>query len=78
MDDADKNLRTEVLELKAEVRRLKRIIEGGIIILCLVLLILFPGLLTFAIATAGLILFACLVSPVRGMIFSYIFKRDSR
>jgi hypothetical protein len=76
MDEADTKLRQEFQELKAEVRRLKRIIEGGIIIFCLILLILFPQLLIYVFSTAGLVLFGCLVSPVRGMIFSYLFKRD--
>jgi len=77
MSDSESRLEREVQELRAEVRRLKRVVEGCIIVGCLAVGLIFPQLLVLALAIAVLVLFAFLVSPVRRMIFSSIFhKRD--
>lgn len=77
MNDNEFKLQRQVQELKAEVKRLKRMIEGTFVIIGLGVVIIFPQLAVLALFVAVLCLFAFLVSPVRRLIFSYIFgKRD--
>ena len=79
MNDNEFRLQREVRELKAEVRRLRRFIIGGFAVAGLFVVIIFPELLMFALEVAVCCFFAFLVSPVRRMIFSYLFgKRDGR
>jgi hypothetical protein len=78
MCDNEFRLQREVQELKAEVRRLRRTVEGAFIVVGLVAVLICPQLLVLVAGIAALILFAFLVSPVRRMIFTSIFyKRDS-
>jgi hypothetical protein len=77
MSDNESRLEREVQELRAEVRRLRRMMEGGFVAAGLAVAIIFPQLAWLVLAVAVLIFFAFLVSPVRRMIFSSIFhKRD--
>jgi hypothetical protein len=77
MDDIDFKVKREVQELRAEVRRLRRTIEGGFVVIGLAAVVLFPQLLMLALVIGVLVLFAFLVSPQRRMIFKSIFrKRD--
>ena len=77
MNDQESRLEREVQELRAEVRRLRRLLEGVCILIGLAVVILFPQLALVIGSLAVLILFAFLVSPVRGLIFSSIFHRQS-
>jgi multisubunit Na+/H+ antiporter MnhG subunit len=73
MDDERANLKREVQELKAEVRHLRRLVETGLVVFGVAIIYFTPQL---ALAAAGLgvmILFAFLVSPVRKLIFQYLF-----
>ncbi len=77
MDDIDFKVKREVQELRAEVRRLRRTIEGGFVVIGLAAVVIFPQLLMLALVIGVLVLFAFLVSRQRGMIFTSIFhKRD--
>ena len=78
MQELDENLRREVKELKAEVRRLRRMVEAGFVLLGIAVAIFFPGLLLIVLAVAMMILFAFLVSPVRGLIFSSLLQKPDR
>jgi hypothetical protein len=78
MNDDEFRLQREIQELKAEVRRLRRTIEGGFVAVILVIAMLFPQILVLAACLGVLILFGFLVSPYRQMIFSsFSRKRDS-
>jgi hypothetical protein len=78
MNDSESKLQREVHELRAEVRRLKRMVEGVFVVVVVAIAVIFPQLLVLAACVGVLILFAFLVSPVRRMIFTSIFhKRDS-
>jgi uncharacterized protein (DUF2062 family) len=70
MTDDEFRLQREVRELKAEVRRLQHIIQGGLAAGVLVAVIFVPQLLVLAAGLGAAILFAFLVSPYRRMIFS--------
>ena len=74
MSDIDFNLKREVQELRAEVRRLRRTVEAGFIVAGLVVVVIFPRLLILALVIGVFVLFAFLVSPVRRMIFSTVFE----
>ena len=77
MNDDKSRLEREVQELRAEVRRLRRLIEGIVIVLGLAAMLIFPQIAIWPLGVACLSFFAFLVSPVRSMIFSSIFrKRD--
>jgi hypothetical protein len=77
MNDSHSNLHREVCELKAEVRRLRRLIEGSILIIALGLVMVFPNLLVVSISLGVLILFGILVSRQRLLIFnSFLRRRD--
>jgi hypothetical protein len=77
MEDLDKQLQREVQELRAEVRRLRYLIEGAILIVSIGLVLLIPDLLVVGISLGVLILFGFLVSRQRRMIFTSLFhKRD--
>jgi predicted membrane channel-forming protein YqfA (hemolysin III family) len=75
MDETETKLQREVQELRSEVRRLKRMIEGGFVAVVVAVMLIFPQLLVSAVCVGVLILFAFLVSPVRRMIFSSIFHK---
>jgi len=78
MSDSESKLQHEVQELRAEVRRMKRTVEGVFVAVVVAIAVIFPQLLVLAACIGVLILFAFLVSPVRRMIFTSIFqKRDS-
>ena len=77
MDDPNTQLQREVQELRAEVRRLRYLVEGAILIISIGLVVLIPNLLIVGISLGVLILFGFLVSRQRGMIFQSLFqKRD--
>ena len=77
MNDNEFKLQREVRELKAEVRRLRRLVEGAIVVIGLGVVIVFPQLAVFALGLVVVSFLAFLVSPLRRLIFSYIFgKRD--
>lgn len=69
MNDSTSKLEAEVEELRAEVRRLRWRLKWSIAILLLAA----PQLLLLTVLLGTVILAAFLVSPVRGMIFSYLF-----
>lgn len=74
MSDNEIQLAREVSELKAEVRRLRRLIEGAFIVLGVAAIVLYPGILVLVASFCILCLFAFLVSPVRRLIFSSWFS----
>jgi len=77
MDNQNTQLQREVQELRAEVRRLRYLIEGAILIVSIGLMALFPNLLVIGISLGGSVLFGFVVSRQRRMIFQYLFqKRD--
>ena len=79
MNDNEFKLQREVRELKAEVKHLRRLVEGAIVVIGLGAVIVFPQLAVAALGLVVGIFFVFLVSPVRRLIFSYIFgKRDGR
>ena len=78
MDNPNTRLEREVQELRAEVRRLRHLIEGTILIATIGVMVLIPNLLVIGISLGVLILFGFLVSRQRGMIFQSLFqKRDT-
>ena len=46
MDDIDFKVKREIQELRAEVRRLRRTVEAGFVVLGLAAVMIFPQLLT--------------------------------
>ena len=77
MDDQNTQLQQEIQELRAEVCRLRHLIEGAILIVSIGLVALFPNLLVIGISLGVLILFGFVVSRQRRMIFQSLFqKRD--
>jgi len=74
MDENESSLETEVEELQEEVRRLRRLncVTVGIFLMA------FPQLLMIVVFVTIAIFCAFLVSPVRGMIFSYLFNLPNR
>lgn len=79
MNDSELKLQREVRELRAEVRRLRRLMESTIVVTGIGVVIVFPQLAVLALYLVVGIFFVFLVSPVRRLIFSYIFgKRDGR
>ena len=77
MSDNEFRLQREVRELKSEVRRLRRLIEGAFVIVGLGVVIVFPQLAVYALGLVVPIFLAFLVSPVRGLIFSYLFGKQN-
>jgi len=75
MNDNEFRLQREVQELKTEVRRLRRLIEGAFAVVGVATVAMFPQILVYVLSIAGLCLFAFLVSPVRRMIFSSILHK---
>jgi hypothetical protein len=75
MDDKNMQLQQEVQELRAEVRRLRYLIEGAILIISIGLVVLIPNLLVIGISLGVLILFGFLVSRQRRMIFHSLFRK---
>jgi hypothetical protein len=78
MSDIDFKLKWEVQELRAEVRRLRRLVEVGLVIGALAAMLIFPHLVMLALAIGVLVLFAFQVSPVRNLIFSFIFRKGDK
>jgi hypothetical protein len=79
MDDPNTQLQQDIRELKAEVRRLRLLIEGVVLIIGIGLVLLIPNLLVMGISLAGLILFGFLVSRQRKLIFRSLCQgRDKR
>jgi len=74
MDDTQQKLQHEVRELRAEVQRLKRSIQGGLAVAGLVVLCVFPQLALMLAEVGASILFALLISPVRHLIFPTVFR----
>ncbi len=75
MDSPNTKLEQEVSELRAEVRRLRLLVEGGVLIVGIGLVVLFPTLLVAGISLGVLILFGFLVSRQRRLIFRSLFTR---
>ena len=76
MDDNEFKMQREIRELKAEVKRLKRMLEAGFIVVGVVVILIFPELLILA-AIGALGFFAFLLCPLGRKIFSPIFhERD--
>lgn len=78
MSDIDFKAKREIQELRAEVRRLRRTLEAGLVVIGLAAVVIFPQLLLFALGIAALLLFAFLVSPVRRLIFDYLFHGSEK
>ena len=78
MDDPNKQLRQDIQELRAEVRRLRLLIEGIVLIIGVGLVLLIPNLLVLGISLVGLILFGFLVSRQRRLIFHSLFQRRDK
>lgn len=77
MKNPNLNLEQEVAMLRAEVRRLRRLLEGAVLMVGVGLMILFPGLLTIGISLAVMILFGFVVSPHRRMILRPLLNRKT-
>jgi hypothetical protein len=75
MDNPNTKLEREVSELRAEVRRLRLLVEGIVLIVGIGLVVLFPTLLVAGISLGVLILFGFLVSRQRRMIFRSLFQK---
>jgi hypothetical protein len=75
MNDNELKLQREIRELKAEVKRLRRLIEGAVAVIGLGVVIVFPQVAVFALGLVVASFLAFLVSPVRRLIFSYIFRK---
>jgi hypothetical protein len=75
MDIPNTELEREVAELRAEVRRLRFLVEGGVLIVGIGLVVLFPSLLVAGIALGAFVLFGFLVSRQRRLIFQSLFTR---
>jgi nitrate reductase NapE component len=74
MSDNELKLQREVQELKAEARRLRRIIESTLAIFAVLAILIFPQLLILvAVATIGF--FGFLFSPLGRRTFPYSFHR---
>jgi hypothetical protein len=78
MNDIDFKVKREIQELRAEVRRLRRIVEAGFVTAGLAVAMIFPQFLMLAIFICVMVLFAFLVSPVRRMIFTSFFDKRNR
>ena len=77
MDEIDFKVQREVQELRAEVRRLRRTVEAGYVVIALAAVVIIPQLLMLALVIGVFVLFGFLVSRQRRMIFNSIFhKRD--
>ena len=72
MSDNEFRLQREVKELKAEVRRLRRTVEGAFAVIGLVAVVLCPELLVVA-AIAGIGYLAFLFTPLGRKIFPHFF-----
>ena len=72
MNDNEFRLQREVQELKAEVRRLRRTIEGAYIVIGLVVVMICPELLV-VVAIGGIGYLAFLFTPLGRKIFPHFF-----
>ena len=72
MSDNEFRLQREVQELKAEVRRLRRTVEGGFVVIGLAAVVICPQLLMFALIIPAAILLTLLVSPARRYVVTYL------
>ncbi len=75
MNDNDLQLKREIQELRAEVRRLRRTVEAGLVLLGLAAVVIFPQLLMLVLVIGVFVPIALLVSRQRGMIFTAIFEK---
>ena len=75
MNDHDLELKQEVQELRAEIRRLRRTVEAGIVLVGLAAVVIFPQLLMLVLVIGVFVPVALLVSRQRGMIFTAIFEK---
>ena len=75
MNDHDLELKQEVQELRAEIRRLRRTVEAGIVLVGLAAEVIFPQLLMLVLVIGVFVPVALLVSRQRGMIFTAIFEK---
>ena len=75
MNDSDFQMKREVQELRAEVRRLRRTVEAGIVLVGLAAVVIFPPLLMLVLVIRVFVPLALLVSRQRGMIFTAIFEK---
>jgi Flp pilus assembly protein TadB len=62
MTEDESRLQREVHALKSEVRRLRRIFEGSLIVLAVVAILIIPGLMIL-VAVAAIGFFGFLASP---------------
>ena len=76
MSNNEFRLQREVQELKAEVRRLRRTIEGGFVVIGLAAVVICPQLLMFALIVPAAILLTLLVSPARRFVVSYLLNKQ--
>lgn len=76
MSEDELRLQREVQELKAETRRLRRIIGGAFIVLAVAAILIFPQLLVL-VAVAGIGFFGFLLSPLGRKTFPYSFRRKN-
>jgi len=74
MDDNEFRLQREIRELKTEVRRLRRMIEGVFAIIGIAAIVIFPELL-IVVAIGGVGFFAFLITPLGRKISPYFFHR---
>jgi hypothetical protein len=74
MSEDELRLQREVHELRAETRRLRRIIEGAFTVLAVAAILVFPQLLILA-GIAGIGVLGFLASPLGRKTFSYSFHR---
>jgi hypothetical protein len=77
MSDSNSHLHREISELKSEVRRLRHLVEGSIVIVASGLVFLFPNLLVIGASLGVLILFGFLVSRQRLLIFKSLIRKRS-
>jgi hypothetical protein len=75
MEESNTQLQREIQELRTEVRRLRHLIEGAILIISIGLVVLIPNLLIMGISLGVLILFGFLVSRQRRLIFQSLFQK---
>lgn len=74
MTEQESNLHKEIQALKGEVRRLRQMVECGFVVIGLAAAIIVPQLAVLILAVTALAVFAFLVSPVRKLIFEYLFS----
>lgn len=76
MEDKDKKLERELKELKAEVRRLRLMIECLCVAAAVLAAIMFPQIAVLLLIVTAVILLALLISPARRSVFPYLFDKQ--